>query len=141
VFLVFVTIAVHVSGISAIAYVVPRFWKEEVSDHKTIWDTVPGTVLAITGIAFVLAILHGVEALIWAIVYLRLAVLSSMGDAIVYSLGAMSTAGSGLSVQVQWKVMGAIESFSGVLLFGISTAFLFTLMRFIWRSALNARRT
>lgn len=138
--LVFVTIAVHISGISAIALVVPRFWKEEVSDRKTFWDSIPGTILAITGIALVLAILHGIEALLWATVYLRLGVLSSMADAIVYSLGSMSTGGSGVTVPMQWRLMGAIESINGVLLFGISTAFLFTLMRFLWRSVSLRRR-
>lgn len=132
--LVFVTIAVHVGGIGCIALVVPRFWKEEIDDRKTFWDTIPGTVLAITGIALVLTVLHGIEALIWAAVYLQLGVLTAMPDAIVYSLGAMSTGGSGLIVPVQWRLMGAIESINGVLLFGISTAFLLTLMRFLWRS-------
>jgi hypothetical protein len=138
--LVVVTIAVHVSGIALIAVVVPRIWTDDVSGRKSFFDTVPGTVVAITAIAVVLAILHGIEAVIWAFVYLRLGVLTSMPDAILYSLGAMSTAGSGLNVQVQWRLMGVIESFGGVLLFGISTAFLFSLMRFLWRSVALRQR-
>jgi hypothetical protein len=134
VILVIVTITIHVSGIVAIALVVPRFLTEDVSGRKTFLDTIPGTVLTVTAIAFTLAILHGIEASIWAIAYLWLGVMSSMSDAILYSLGAMSTAGSGLSAQVQWRVMGVIESFEGVLLFGISTAFLYSLMRLVWRS-------
>jgi hypothetical protein len=117
-----------------IALVVPQIWREDVSGRKSFFDTVPGTVSVIAAIAFTLVILHGIEALIWAIVYFRLGVLASMPDAILYSLGSMSTAGSGLNVQVQWRLMGVIESFGGVLLFGISTAFLFSLMRFLWRS-------
>jgi predicted small integral membrane protein len=131
--LVFVTIAIHVSGIALIALVVPR-WTEEASSRKSFIDTVPGAALVIAIIAFTLVSLHGIEALVWAIVYFQLKVLVSMPDAILYSLGSMSTAGSGLSVHVQWRLMGVIESFSGVLLFGISTAFLFSFMRLLWRS-------
>jgi hypothetical protein len=140
VILVVVTIAVHVSGIALIALVLRPFWEEEATAPRTFFDTIPGTVLTITAIAFILAILHGIEALVWALVYLRLGVLPSMPDAILYSLGSMSTAGSGLNVQVQWRPMGAIESFGGVLLFGISTAFLFSLMRLLWRSVSIRRR-
>jgi hypothetical protein len=71
---------------------------------------------------------------------LRLGVFDSMADAMLYSLGAMSTAGSGLSIAVQWRFMGVIESFSGVLLFGISTAFLFSLMAELWRSVSTRHR-
>jgi hypothetical protein len=68
VLLVLVTIAVHVSGIALIALVLPRFWSEDVTGRKTFLDTIPGTVLVITAIAFTLASLHGIEAFIWAIV-------------------------------------------------------------------------
>jgi hypothetical protein len=97
-------------------------------------DTIPGTVTTITAIVLILAALHGTEAWIWAVVYLRLGLLSTMADALLYSLGAMSTAGSGLSVHMPWRFMGAIESFDGLLLFGISTAFVFSLMRLLWGS-------
>jgi hypothetical protein len=138
--LVFVTIAVHVIGIALIALAVRRLWTDDVTGRKTFFDTIPGTVFAITAIAFTLAIFHGIEALIWAISYVRLGVFKSMADAMLYSLGAMSTAGSGLSIAVQWRFMGVIESFGGVLLFGISTAFLFSLMASLWRSVSGRRR-
>jgi hypothetical protein len=138
--LVLATIAVHVGGIALIALVVPRIWSEDVTGRKTFFDTIPGTVLVITAIAFALAILHGIEALIWAIVYAQLGVLNSLTDAMLYSLGAMSTAGSGLTIPLHWRFMGTIESFGGVLLFGISTAFLFALMTRLWRSV-AVRRT
>ena len=135
--LVFVTITVHVSGIALIALAVSRFWKRDVSGRKSFLDTLPGVVSTITTIAVVLAILHGIESLIWAVAYLRLGALTSMPDAILYSLGSMSTGGSGLNVPVQWRLMGAIESFDGLLLFGVSTAFLYSLMSVLWRSVLR----
>jgi hypothetical protein len=58
-----------------------------------------------------------------------------MPDAMLYSLGSMSTRGaSGVDVKPEWRIMGAIESLDGMLLFGLSTAFLFSFMKFLWRS-------
>lgn len=132
--LVFVTIAFHLVGIALMAIAVPRLWAEDVTDRKSFLDTIPGVLLIITAIAFGLAIFHGIESVIWAVTYFRLAVFSLMSDAILYSLGAMSTGGSGLTVPLNWRLMGAIESFDGLLLFGISTAVLFSIMTKLWRS-------
>jgi len=135
--LVFVTIAVHISGLTCIALGAPPFIRQQIRGRNTFFDSVPGLVTTITAIAFTLAMLHGVEALIWAFAYLRLGVLNSMADAILYSVSFMSTSGSALNVQLQWRIMGAIESFDGMLLFGISTAFLFAFMRVLWTSVVR----
>ena len=43
----------------------------------------------------------------------------------------MTTRGaSGLVVQPHWQMLGALEAADGMLLFGISTAFIFTVMQF-----------
>jgi hypothetical protein len=134
--LVVVTIGVHVSGIALVALLVPRFWAEDVSGRQTFFDTIPGSVSAMTAIAVVLVVFHVVEASIWAVAYAWLGVVHPFAHAMLYSIGSMSTAGSGLSVAVSWRSMGAIESLDAWLIFGISTAFLFSLMRFLWRSVL-----
>ena len=42
----------------------------------------------------------------------------------------MTTRGaSGLEVAEEWRLMGALEASDGMLLFGISTAFLFAVLR------------
>jgi len=49
----------------------------------------------------------------------------------------MTTRGSGsLPITPHWAMMGATEAGNGMLLFGISTAFLFALMHDLWRSHL-----
>jgi hypothetical protein len=59
--------------------------------------------------------------------------LDSPLDAILYSVDAMSTRGaSGLTLQGQWRMMGALEAVDGMLLFGISTAYIFALMQAYW---------
>jgi hypothetical protein len=45
----------------------------------------------------------------------------------------MSTRGAaGLTLQRHWQLMGALEAFNGMLLFGVSTAFLFTVAQVYW---------
>ena len=57
--------------------------------------------------------------------------------AILYSVDAMATRGAtGLTLQPHWRMMGALEAANGMLLFGISTAFIFTVMQFYYQHLL-----
>ena len=87
-------------------------------------------VLALVGL--LLVVLHGVEAAIWAAAYLWLGALGSPTDAVLYSVGAMTTAGSALTLAGHWRMVGALESAGGMLLFGISTAYMFAVMQVYW---------
>ena len=84
-------------------------------------------------VGLLLAALHGVEATLWAAAYWWLGALNSPSDAILYSVDSMSTRGaSGLTLERHWKLMGALEAMDGMLLFGISTAFIFAMMQAYW---------
>lgn len=86
---------------------------------------------AITAIGLLLAALHGIEAAFWAAAYLWLGALGSPKAAILYSIDAMTTRGaSGLTLQPSWQMMGALEAANGMLVFGISTAFIFSVLQF-----------
>ena len=51
----------------------------------------------------------------------------------LYSIDSMSTRGaSGLPLQQPWLMMGALEAADGVLLFGISTAYMFGVLQAYW---------
>jgi hypothetical protein len=48
----------------------------------------------------------------------------------LYSLDSFTTRGaSGLLLGAEWQLMGALESADGMLLFGISTAFVFMVLQ------------
>ena len=80
-----------------------------------------------------LAALHMIEATLWAAAYLWLGALGSPEAAMLYSVDSIATRGaSGLVLQSHWQMMGALEAVDGVLLFGISTAFIFTVMQFFY---------
>jgi hypothetical protein len=80
-----------------------------------------------------LAVLHGVECAIWAAAYLWLGALDSPLDALLFSVDSMTTRGaSGLTLQRHWQMMGALEAVDGMLLFGVSTAYIFAVMQEYW---------
>ena len=88
-------------------------------------------VIAVVGL--LLAILHGIEAGMWAVAFWWLGALNSLAAAILYSVDALSTRGaSGLMLDRHWQMMGALEATDGMLLFGISTAFIFTVIQAYW---------
>jgi hypothetical protein len=50
--------------------------------------------------------------------------------AMLYSLSAMTTYGhANLFLQDHWQMMGALEALNGMLLFGLTTAFMFGMMQ------------
>jgi hypothetical protein len=86
-----------------------------------------GTIVTI---GLVLAVLHGMEAALWAAAYLWLGAIDSPEDAILYSLDSITTRGaSGVVPQQHWRRAGALEAADGMLLFGINTAFIVAVMQ------------
>ncbi|HEX3915192.1 MAG TPA: hypothetical protein VHW71_16960 [Steroidobacteraceae bacterium] len=85
----------------------------------------------ILGAATLAAILlHAVEATIWAGVYKGLGALPDSKSAILYSLGAMTTYGhEHFDLAAHWQLMGALEALDGMILFGLTTAFLYGMIR------------
>src|SRR5215469_8012030 len=88
-------------------------------------------LIALVGL--LLAVLHGIEAVVWAAAYWWLGALNSPVEALLYSVDSMSTRGaSGLVLERHWRMMGALEAMDGMLLFGISTAYIFAVMQGYW---------
>ena len=76
-------------------------------------------------VGLLVAILHGAWSVVWAIAYVKLGALPRFSDAIFYSVDSLSARGaSGLELARSWRLLGALEAANGLLLFGISTAFL-----------------
>ena len=106
--------------------------KKRILTHS-ISPPLPIVIGLIGAVGLLLAVLHGIEATIWAAAYLWLGALGSPIDAMLYSVDSMSTRGaSGLTLQRHWRMMGALEASDGMLLFGISTAYIFATMQVYW---------
>lgn len=83
-------------------------------------------IFSIALIALCAATLHGLEAAAWALLYIGLGAMPDGSAAILYSLSAITTYGhSSVFLEDRWKLLGAIEAMDGLILFGLTTAFLF----------------
>jgi hypothetical protein len=73
--------------------------------------------------------LHAVESVCWGAVYRLLGALPDARQAMLYSLNAMTAFGHiTFELENQWKLMGALEALNGILLAGLTTAFMFALL-------------
>ena len=89
------------------------------------------TFALILGLATLVAIfLHAAEAAVWAGVYQALGALPDGKAAVLYSLSAMTTYGhERFDLANHWQLMGSLEALNGMILFGLTTAFLFGMIR------------
>jgi hypothetical protein len=131
--LIALTLTIHVAAIVALAIVLIRVGPYLENRKGGRLSTTLLTVTAIGLVGWTLAILHGLEAAIWAVAYLLLGALATPAEAMLYSMDSFTTRGeSGLQLQSHWRLMGALEAADGVLLFGISTAFIFAVIDNAW---------
>ena len=129
--LIALTIAIHAVCVAFMAIVLLSIEARLESRSLGLWHAFAILMGTIGTVGLLLAVLHGIEAAFWAAAYLWLGALDSPEDAILYSFDAMTTRGaSGLMLQQHWRMMGALEAADGMLLFGISTAFIFAVMQY-----------
>lgn len=139
--LVALTIALHVIGVTLLVSTLHGLRRRLERRRLDFWRVIAVVVGAFMTMAFLLAILHGLEAAIWAGAYLWLGALDSPGAALLYSIDSMATRGaSGFRLQPHWQMMGALEAADGMLLFGISTAFIFTVMQLYYQNLVFLER-
>ena len=128
------TIAVHATSVTFMVAVLHSFrvrLEPQRCGLPSLFAIIIGTF---TTMGLLLAALHIIEAAFWAAAYLWLGALASPASAMLYSIDSMTTRGaSGLVLQSHWTLMGALESVNGVMLFGISTAFIVTVMQFYYQ--------
>jgi hypothetical protein len=132
--LIVLTIAIHTTGVVLMAFGLETRIRVHIDKYKLDrLRAIPIVIGHIGAIALILAALHGLEGVLWASAYRLLGALDSFTDASVYSLGTMTTFEiPGLALPSRWQMIGALEAVNGVLLFGISTAFIFAVMQAYW---------
>jgi hypothetical protein len=127
--LIVITIAIHALVIVLAARTLERFGRRGFQGRAFRHPIMlPVGLVCVVGLA--LAMLHGIEAVIWALAYVWVGALGTWRDAMLYSVDSITTRGaSGLVLASHWSMMGALEAENGVLLFGISTAFVFAVIQ------------
>ncbi|WP_412526569.1 ion channel [Burkholderia lata] len=124
------TILVHTAAMVGLAVVARRL--REALDVRR--DDIHQQLRQVTGIialiCIALGLLHTLEAIAWGATFVQVGAIGSFGDALFFSIDTMSTRGaSGIVPAANWRMLGAIESSCGVLLFGMSTAFIFAVIQ------------
>ncbi len=133
--LIALTIAIHATGVTVMVSVLHRFRVRLQSRSPGLPRVFAIVIGTITAMGLLLAALHVLEAAIWAAAYRWLDAFGSLEAAVLYSVDTITTrSASGLVLPSHWQMMGALEAANGVLLFGISTAFIFTVMQFYFRN-------
>jgi hypothetical protein len=140
--LIVLTIAIHTTGVIFMAFAAARIRARlESGNRLELHHVFAINIGLIAVVGLLLAALHGIEAAVWAAAYWWLGALNSLVEALLYSVDSMSTRGaSGLVLERHWRMMGALEAMDGMLLFGISTAYIFAVMQGYWSLLTEAVR-
>jgi hypothetical protein len=133
--LIVLTIAIHTTAVVLMAFGLETRIRVRVDRHKADrLRAIPTVIGHIGAVALMLAALHGLEGVLWALAYWWLGALDSLTDASVYALATMTTFDiPGLTVPARFQMLSALQAVNGVLLFGISTAFLFAVIQVQWQ--------
>jgi hypothetical protein len=129
--LIIVTVLVHAFAMRS-AFQVIRWAHAEKWNLRAAW-----TVTALTAAFVVMMFLATIlEALIWAWTYMAAGAFEALEPAFYFSLVAYTTVGFGdVVLDPSWRVLSAIESANGVMMFGWTTALVFWfLQRLVQRS-------
>ncbi len=71
---------------------------------------------------------HLAEITFWALVLDMSGAVPDIGAALYSSAGSYTTSGSDIVLPPQWKLLGPFEAVDGMLMFGVSTAFIFAVV-------------
>jgi hypothetical protein len=122
--LILANLLIHVVGLNLIGAVVLGDYAGKQRKRSASIDFI--TVVGVTSVLTIT--LHGLESVTWGAAYLLLGALSNYKTAMLYSLEAMTTYGhTNIRLNSHWELLGAMEALQGMLLFGLTTAFLFSI--------------
>jgi hypothetical protein len=124
-----VCLVIHVTGIILLGDTMVRR-RQRIEEQIGFGSAASLLIIAFTVVIF----LHLTEALIWAAFYSRAGLFQNFETSLYFSMQSYSTVGYGdVLLPHKWRVLGTIEGISGVLLCGLSAAFLFAIVNALFR--------
>ena len=105
-------------------------------------ETLRGTgyIVLLIGTFSALIVLHMIETAIWATFYYVRGLFPDFETSLYFSITSYTTIGFGDVVLPRaWRMLGGIEGISGVLLCGLSTAFVFAIVNGLFQMRLQRK--
>ena len=119
------TMMIHIAGIIGLIACF-KTWRTRIERNRSYTAMTSILVITIVGIFIV----HTVEIWIWAVLYRWLGEFESMERALYFSTVTFTTLGYGdITLQERWQLLSSFEAANGIILFGVSTAFVFGAIR------------
>ena len=89
-------------------------------------------IAGLVGVTVWLMLSHTIGVWLWAVIFLGLDVFHDLEDALYFSAVAFTTLGFGdVIVEEPWRLLSGMSAANGLLIFGVSAAFLVEFMRSI----------
>ena len=121
--MVAVCVIIHVSGLMTLADQLIK--RSPLRESQSLVKDI-GTMIVVFAI---IVVLHMVETAVWATFYQTSQLFPNFETSLYFSLTSYTTIGFGdVVLPDRWRLLGGIEGFSGLLLTGLSTAFLYVII-------------
>ena len=116
------TVIIHFAGLLAL------IWVLRARGHRfRAHESAVGQGAAIVFVVLGLVAIHTAEIWLYGMVYFVLGALPDFESSLYFSTTSFTTIGYGdVVLEKRWRIFGAVEGANGLLLFGWSTAFLFS---------------
>ena len=133
--LVGICVVIHTIGMAALTGWLLR-WRRRIERQSNLTTSSLVLIMVFAVVIF----LHLVETTIWAVFYFWRALFLDFETAMYFSLKTYTTIGYGdVVLPERWRLFGGIEGLSGVLLCGLSTAFIFAIVNALFQIHLAER--
>lgn len=133
--LVSVCLTVHVAGILLMAK-----WVFRKRDQLGVNITNRHFALLLIALFGGIMCLHLTQTGLWAMLYYTRGLFNDFETSLYFSMVSFTTIGYGdVLLPRNWRLLGVVEGFSGVLLCGISTAFMFAVVNGMFQLRLQQR--
>lgn len=122
--LVSVCVAVHGLGM-----ILGLHWLGRTAPHHRHHFSLPEIFWILIRVVYGLLLLHLLQILVWAVCYQWSGCFPDFATSFYYSATSYSTVGYGdVNPPASWRIVGAVEAVTGILMFGWSTGVLFSVI-------------
>lgn len=137
-FMIGLTVVIHAVSLDRLVAALEKLGPVCFRYFKNNWE-IPLMVITVLGVFLT----HIVQIYLWAFLFLYLEpeILPDLESALYFSTSSFTTVGFGdVYLDKEWRLLSSFESANGFILFGWSTAFIFEVIRKLYKNE-NIRKT